>query len=50
MMISNLAKAIVIMIFMTGTAFGAHPLITDDAGTNGKGKFQMELTGLTMRF
>ncbi|MFO7666242.1 MAG: transporter [Desulfobacterales bacterium] len=45
MMISNLAKAIVIMVFMTGTAFGAHPLITDDAGTNGKGKFQMELTG-----
>jgi len=44
-MISNLAKAIVIMIFMTGTAFGAHPLITDDAGTNGKGKFQVELTG-----
>ncbi len=45
MMISNLAKAIVIMIFLTGTAFGAHPLITDDTGTNGKGKFQLELTG-----
>jgi len=44
-MISNLAKAIVIMIFMTGTAFGAHPLVTDDTGTNGKGKFQSELTG-----
>ena len=44
-MISNLAKTIVIMIFMTGTAFGAHPLITDDTGTNGKGNFQMELTG-----
>ncbi len=44
-MISNLAKAIVIMVFMTGTAFGAHPLITDDTGTNGKGKFQVELTG-----
>jgi hypothetical protein len=45
MMISNLAKAIVIIVFMTGTAFGAHPLITDDTGTNGKGKFQLELTG-----
>ncbi len=45
MMISNLTKAIVIMVFMTGTAFGAHPLITDDTGTNGKGKFQVELTG-----
>ena len=44
-MISNLAKAIVIMIFLTGTAFGAHPLITDDTGTNGKGKFQLELNG-----
>jgi len=44
-MISNLAKAIVVIFFMTGTAFGAHPLITDDTGTNGKGKFQLELTG-----
>jgi len=45
MMISNLAKVILIMIVMTGTAFGAHPLITDDTGTNGKGKFQLELNG-----
>jgi hypothetical protein len=45
MMISNLAKVILLIFVMTGTAFGAHPLITDDAGTNGKGKFQMELTG-----
>ena len=44
-MISNLAKVILIMVVMTGTAFGAHPLITDDAGTNGKGKFQLELNG-----
>ncbi len=26
-------------------AFGAHPLITDDAGTQGRGKFQLELNG-----
>ncbi|MFH1903283.1 MAG: hypothetical protein ABIK20_04425 [Candidatus Omnitrophota bacterium] len=26
------------------TAFAAHPLITDDAGTVGKGKVQVELT------
>jgi len=26
-------------------AFAAHPLITDDAGTMGTGKFQLELTG-----
>ena len=44
-MISNLAKVIVIMVVMTGAAFGAHPLITDDTGTNGKGKFQLEMTG-----
>jgi len=44
-MISNLLKAIAIMVFMAGNAFGAHPLITDDAGTNGKGKFQLEVTG-----
>jgi hypothetical protein len=26
-------------------AFGAHPLITDDTGTQGKGKFQLEFNG-----
>ncbi|MBF0551618.1 MAG: transporter [Deltaproteobacteria bacterium] len=30
-------------LIMTGTAFAAHPLITDDAGTQGKGKWQLEL-------
>jgi len=44
-MISNLAKVILIMVVMTGTAFEAHSLITDDTSTNGKGKFQLELTG-----
>ena len=33
------------MLFWSGLAFGAHPLITDDAGTLGKGKFQLELNG-----
>jgi hypothetical protein len=28
-----------------GPAFGAHPLITDDTGTQGKGKFQLEMNG-----
>ena len=28
-----------------GSAFAAHPLVTDDAGTLGAGKFQLELTG-----
>lgn len=33
------------IILAAGSAFGAHPLITDDTGTQGKGKFQVELTG-----
>ncbi len=34
------------LVFVSGnTAFGAHPLITDDAGTQGKGKFQIEVNG-----
>jgi len=28
---------------VAGAAFGAHPLITDDTGTQGKGKYQVEL-------
>lgn len=33
------------MLVYQGVAFAAHPLITDDAGTQGKGKFQIELNG-----
>jgi hypothetical protein len=32
------------LLFHT-VAWGAHPLITDDAGTQGKGKFQIEVNG-----
>jgi predicted porin len=28
-----------------GSAFAAHPLITDDTGTQGRGKFQLEVNG-----
>lgn len=35
---------IVAYIFIT-TSFAAHPLITDDTGTQGKGKFLLELNG-----
>lgn len=38
-MIFVLAAALII----SGTAFAAHPLITDDTGTQGKGKFQLEI-------
>lgn len=32
-------------ILVACPAWAAHPLITDDTGTQGKGKFQLELTG-----
>lgn len=35
----------VMIAFASGFAFAAHPLITDDAGTQGKGKFQLEVNG-----
>lgn len=37
--------AIAAVLFIGGTAFAAHPLITDDTGTQGKGKFQVEING-----
>ena len=40
-----LRRVLVVLAVLTSysTAFGAHPLITDDTGTQGKGKFQMEV-------
>jgi hypothetical protein len=32
-----------VILTMAGAAFAAHPLITDDTGTQGKGKFQLEV-------
>jgi hypothetical protein len=32
-----------VVIFWSGWAFAAHPLITDDTGTQGKGKFLLEV-------
>lgn len=34
-----------LMFCLTGTAFAAHPLITDDTGTQGTGKLQLEFIG-----
>ncbi|NLN59399.1 MAG: transporter [Deltaproteobacteria bacterium] len=34
-----------VMMLITVPAFGGHPLITDDTGTQGKGKFELELSG-----
>lgn len=33
------------LLLVHSIAWGAHPLITDDAGTQGKGKFQLEVNG-----
>ena len=35
----------VLSLLITGPVFAAHPLITDDAGTQGRGKFQLEVNG-----
>jgi hypothetical protein len=34
-----------VLLFIACPAWAAHPLITDDTGTQGKGKFQLELNG-----
>ncbi len=34
-----------VMLIIPAESWAAHPLITDDAGTQGKGKFQLELNG-----
>lgn len=37
--------ALILFLGTAGTTFAAHPLVTDDTGTQGKGKFQFELNG-----
>jgi hypothetical protein len=39
------AYIVVAFLLVHTVAWGAHPLITDDTGTQGEGKFQIELTG-----
>ena len=34
-----------VFLLITANSWAAHPLITDDTGTQGKGKFQLELNG-----
>ena len=36
---------LIILLSSIGDAIAAHPLITDDTGTQGKGKFQIEING-----
>jgi hypothetical protein len=40
-----LAVGVIVSVTTGREAFAAHPLITDDTGTQGKGKIQIELTG-----
>lgn len=44
-MIRNIYLYLLFMLILSPTAFAAHPLITDDTGTQGKGKNQLEFIG-----
>jgi len=44
-MFKKILLELLMIVVLAGTAFAAHPLITDDTGTQGKGKFQFELNG-----
>jgi len=41
--LKRILPAITVAVLTTGTALAAHPLITDDTGTQGKGKFSLEV-------
>ncbi len=43
-MFKRIAMLAVVLLW-AGAAFAAHPLITDDAGTQGRGKAQLEING-----
>lgn len=40
-----IVKLCALIMFTAGTSYAAHPMITDDAGTLGKGTVQIELNG-----
>lgn len=42
-MLGRFLIAVSIALFSAATSFAAHPLVTDDTGTQGKGKFQLEV-------
>jgi hypothetical protein len=45
MIVKIVLVAFVVPLALAGSAYAAHPLITDDAGTQGKGKAQLEFIG-----
>ncbi len=48
-MIKKLLVVASVVVGLSGSAFAAHPLITDDTGTQGKGNFQLEMNGEVSR-
>jgi hypothetical protein len=42
---SNLLSALILALSFSSVAFAAHPLITDDAGTQGSGNYSLEVNG-----
>jgi len=44
-MVKKFFLAVFVTVLTTVSAFAAHPLITDDTGTQDKGKFQLEVNG-----
>lgn len=41
----RIVLTLILLLGVTRPSFAAHPLVTDDTGTLGKGKFQLELNG-----
>jgi Putative MetA-pathway of phenol degradation len=41
----GIAVTALFFLFLSGAAFASHPLITDDPGTQGTGKYQLEVNG-----
>ncbi len=44
-LIRSSVLSIIIVLILGSVSFAFHPLITDDIGTQGKGKFQLEING-----
>src|SRR4030042_3088297 len=43
--IKSCVLAVIVVLALCTFSFASHPLITDDTGTQGKGKFQLEVNG-----
>ncbi|HOI16540.1 MAG TPA: transporter [Geobacteraceae bacterium] len=43
--LKRILPVVAVVLMSAGNALAAHPLITDDTGTQGKGRFQLEVNG-----